>query len=143
MVEVGHDRRRVQRPRTRPTSTRERIQIAGGPQRPFTAGVGSRAACAMVEVGHYRRRAQGAEPDLLNQGLRLVALEVDGGKLAAVWRPGSGAQWWKSGMTVDEFKAQDQTYFNQGLPSTTMDIDNGKFGPCAARPAARNGGSRG
>jgi len=46
---------------------------------------------------------------------------------AAVWRPGGGAQWWKSGMTVDEFKAQDQTYFNQGLRITTMDIDNGKF----------------
>lgn len=34
---------------------------------------------------------------------------------AAVWRPGSGTQWVQAGMTFDEFKAQDLTYFNQGL----------------------------
>lgn len=46
---------------------------------------------------------------------------------AAVWRPGNGAQWWRSGMTVDEFKAQDLTYFNQGLRITALEIDNGRF----------------
>ena len=34
---------------------------------------------------------------------------------AAVWRPGSGVQWWRAGMTVDELTAQDKTYFDQGL----------------------------
>src|SRR5258706_523478 len=46
---------------------------------------------------------------------------------AAVWRPGNGAQWWRSGMTVDDFKAQDQPYFNQGLRITALEIDNGRF----------------
>ena len=33
----------------------------------------------------------------------------------AVWRPGTGTQWVRWGMTGDEFKAQDTTYFQQGL----------------------------
>jgi murein DD-endopeptidase MepM/ murein hydrolase activator NlpD len=44
-----------------------------------------------------------------------------------VWRPGTGVQWWRAGMTFDEFKAQDQTYFNQGLRITALEIDNGRF----------------
>ncbi|MBM3647145.1 MAG: M23 family metallopeptidase [Alphaproteobacteria bacterium] len=46
---------------------------------------------------------------------------------AAVWRPGTGTQWWRSGMTVDEFKAQDQTYFNQGLRIQSLAIRGGRF----------------
>src|SRR5262245_20918760 len=46
---------------------------------------------------------------------------------AAVWRPGSGAQWWRSGMSVDEFKSQDKTYFAQGLRLETMAIKDGKY----------------
>ncbi|MBI1683075.1 hypothetical protein [Caulobacter hibisci] len=34
---------------------------------------------------------------------------------AGVWRPGGGAQWWRSGMTLDQFKAQDKTHFDNGL----------------------------
>lgn len=41
---------------------------------------------------------------------------------AAVWRPGSGTQWVRSGMTFDEFKAQDLTYFNQGLRIKSLAI---------------------
>ncbi|WP_421998525.1 M23 family metallopeptidase [Reyranella sp.] len=46
---------------------------------------------------------------------------------AAVWRPGSGAQWWRSGMTADEFKAQDKTYFDQGLRIQSMSLKGGRF----------------
>ena len=46
---------------------------------------------------------------------------------AAVWRPGSGAQWWRSGMTADEFKAQDKTYFDQGLRIKSLAIRGGRF----------------
>ena len=46
---------------------------------------------------------------------------------AAVWRPGSGTQWWRSGMTAAEFKAQDTTYFNQGLRIQSLAIRNGRF----------------
>jgi murein DD-endopeptidase MepM/ murein hydrolase activator NlpD len=49
------------------------------------------------------------------------------GKYLAVWRPGSGAQHWRSGMTFDEFKSQDQTYFNQGLRLRALEIDDGKY----------------
>ena len=34
---------------------------------------------------------------------------------AAVWQPGRGAQWWRSGMTLDQFKSLDKTYFKKGL----------------------------
>lgn len=46
---------------------------------------------------------------------------------AAVWQPGSGAQWWRSGMSVDQFKAQDKTYFDQSLRIKSLAIRNGRF----------------
>src|SRR5262249_11461496 len=46
---------------------------------------------------------------------------------AGVWRPGTGAQWWRTGMTADELKAQDKTYFDQGLRLEDVDIKNGKY----------------
>lgn len=51
-----------------------------------------------------------------NKGLRLVELDRDGSDWAAVWRPGSGAQWWRSGIpSWTDFKNQDRVYFEQGL----------------------------
>jgi murein DD-endopeptidase MepM/ murein hydrolase activator NlpD len=47
--------------------------------------------------------------------------------LAAVWRPGTGVQWVRAGMTWDEFKAQDATYLNQGLRVTSLDVRGGRF----------------
>jgi murein DD-endopeptidase MepM/ murein hydrolase activator NlpD len=44
-----------------------------------------------------------------------------------VWHPGSGTQWVKWEMSGDEFKAQDTTYFAQGLRVTSLVIRNGKF----------------
>src|SRR5215217_8072578 len=44
-----------------------------------------------------------------------------------VWRPGSGAQWVRWGMSDDEFKAQDTTYFAQGLRITSLTSENGKY----------------
>jgi len=46
---------------------------------------------------------------------------------ASVWQPGGGAQWWRSDMTGDEFKAQDTTYFNQGLRIQSLAIKDGRF----------------
>jgi murein DD-endopeptidase MepM/ murein hydrolase activator NlpD len=46
---------------------------------------------------------------------------------AAVWRPGSGVQWWRSEMSVDEFRAQDETYFKQGLRITSLATRSGRF----------------
>ena len=51
--------------------------------------------------------------------LQLVALgptdAVAKAAYAGYWEPGSGTQWWLSGLTFEAFKTQDQTYFNQGL----------------------------
>jgi len=46
---------------------------------------------------------------------------------ATVWRPGGGTQWVNWGMSGDEFKAQDTTYFAQGLRVTSLVIKNGKL----------------
>ena len=45
----------------------------------------------------------------------------------AVWRPGSGTQWVRWGMSGDDFKAQDTTYFAQGLRVSTLEIEGGKI----------------
>ena len=46
---------------------------------------------------------------------------------AGVWRPGSGTQWVRWGMSWDEFKAQDRTYFDQGLRVTSLAIRDGRY----------------
>jgi hypothetical protein len=45
----------------------------------------------------------------------------------AVWRPGAGMQWVHWDMSGDDFKAQDTTYFAQGLRVTSLAIRNGKL----------------
>jgi murein DD-endopeptidase MepM/ murein hydrolase activator NlpD len=44
-----------------------------------------------------------------------------------VWRPGTGTQWVRWGMSGDEFKTQDTTYFGQGLRVTSLEIEGGKI----------------
>jgi hypothetical protein len=58
-----------------------------------------------------------------------LALEANTGPeaYAAVWQPGTGTQWWRSGMTVDQFKYYDNIYFNQGLRIKSLAIRNGRF----------------
>jgi hypothetical protein len=51
----------------------------------------------------------------------------------AVWRPGSGAQWVRSGMSGDEFKTQDTAYFGQGLRVSSLAIRDGKIAAVASR----------
>jgi murein DD-endopeptidase MepM/ murein hydrolase activator NlpD len=47
--------------------------------------------------------------------------------LAGVWQPGTGTQWVRSGLTWDQFKAQDGTYFGQGLRVTSLAVRDGRF----------------
>ncbi|HWI05277.1 MAG TPA: M23 family metallopeptidase, partial [Acidimicrobiales bacterium] len=61
------------------------------------------------------------------RGLRITSLAIRGGRMAAVWRPGSGTQWVRAGMSWDDFKAQDTTYFGQGLRITSMAIESGRY----------------
>jgi murein DD-endopeptidase MepM/ murein hydrolase activator NlpD len=45
----------------------------------------------------------------------------------AVWRPGAGTQWVRWGMSGDEFKAQDTSYFGQGLRVSSLAIRDGRI----------------
>lgn len=45
----------------------------------------------------------------------------------AVWRPGTGAQWWVTGLGYEEFKAKDQQHFNEGLRLVCLRVRGGKF----------------
>src|SRR5262245_49034458 len=63
---------------------------------------------------------------LLALGVSQTSLFATDGYVA-VWRPGSGEQRWRSGMTADEFKDQDKTYFDKGLRLTAVQIDDGRY----------------
>ena len=43
-------------------------------------------------------------------------------RFAAVWRPGSGEQQWRTGMSVDEFKSHDTDFFKKGLRLADLSI---------------------
>jgi hypothetical protein len=45
----------------------------------------------------------------------------------SVWRNGSGAQWWVTGVGYDDFKAKDKAYFDQGLRLVCLRVRNGTF----------------
>jgi hypothetical protein len=68
-----------------------------------------------------------ADAEYFAKGLRLVAIDTDGGKFTAVWREGSGAQHWHSGLSGKEFAAKDAAYFAQNLRLVAVDIDDGKL----------------
>jgi acyl carrier protein len=90
-------------------------------------------ACARIawRRGGSRAAAMRAILTLAVAGLVAFVLQPAGAAaetgFAAVWRPGTGTQWWRSGMTVDEFKAQDKTYFDQGLRLKSLAIRGGRF----------------
>jgi murein DD-endopeptidase MepM/ murein hydrolase activator NlpD len=44
-----------------------------------------------------------------------------------VWRPGTGTQWVRWGMSGDAFKTQDTAYFNQGLRVSALGIREGRI----------------
>lgn len=46
---------------------------------------------------------------------------------AAAWRPGTGAQRWQSGMSLDAFKARDTELFNQGFRLRSLSVNGGRF----------------
>ena len=46
---------------------------------------------------------------------------------AGVWQPGTGTQWVRAGLTFDQFKAQDTTYFGQGLRVTSLALRDGRL----------------
>ena len=45
----------------------------------------------------------------------------------AVWHSGTGAQWWATGLSPDEFKAKDKAHFDQGLRLVDIELHSGTF----------------
>src|SRR5262245_3771241 len=84
-----------------------------------------RAAAARREADMRTIIILGAGAAFAASLLHQAPAAADG--LAAVWRPGTGTQWCRSGMTGAQFTAQDTTYFNQGLRIRSLAIRNGKF----------------
>ena len=46
---------------------------------------------------------------------------------AGVWRPGNGGQFTQRALSWNDFKASNQTYFDQGLRLVDLEIANGKY----------------
>jgi murein DD-endopeptidase MepM/ murein hydrolase activator NlpD len=63
------------------------------------------------------------------QGLRLSTLEIENGKYTAVWRPGSGAQWWSGRRCGVDFKTEDAAYFGQGLRLAFIELMDNPTSP--------------
>lgn len=45
----------------------------------------------------------------------------------AVWRPGTGDQWVQSGISVEQFKTWEATYYKQGLRIVSLVVRDGRF----------------
>ena len=45
----------------------------------------------------------------------------------AIWRAGSGTQWWSTGLNFNDFKAKDLAYFNQGLRLISLRNHGGSY----------------
>ena len=52
---------------------------------------------------------------------------ANGESYLAVWQPGSGAQYWVTGLNYNDFKAKDTAHFNAGLRLVSMRVQNGSF----------------
>ncbi len=47
--------------------------------------------------------------------------------ISTVWRPGSGAQWVKVGLSLEDFKTADAAYFKQGLRLVDFEVQGGQY----------------
>jgi hypothetical protein len=70
---------------------------------------------------------KGEDADQFAKGMRIADLEAHGGdKFTGVWRPGSEEQHWRTGMSLDEFKAQDAKFvFQKGLRLVELELRDG------------------
>ena len=89
--------------------------------RPSTAASGRRRP-------KTRRQFKAQDKIYFDQGLRLSVLEIENGKYTAVWRPGSGAQWWQSQLGFSDFKTEDTAYFRQGFRLGFVELQDNPVG---------------
>jgi Peptidase family M23 len=52
---------------------------------------------------------------------------ANGMNYLAAWQPGSGAQYWVTGLNFNDFKTQDTAHFNTGMRLVSMRVQNGSF----------------
>ena len=57
-----------------------------------------------------------------NHGLRLERIGIGGPGFSGIWRPGTGTQWVRHGLSWDDFKQQNLDFFNQGLRVHEFDV---------------------
>jgi hypothetical protein len=65
--------------------------------------------------------------DMFEDGLRIVQMDVVGHDVTAVWRSGSGAQWVKGHLSIDDLTYWNDYYYNQGLRLVDLDRDGNEF----------------
>jgi murein DD-endopeptidase MepM/ murein hydrolase activator NlpD len=44
-----------------------------------------------------------------------------------VFRSGAGAQWWRTRLSAEDFKAEDQAFFDRGLRITDLEVEGGRY----------------
>ncbi|WP_189048264.1 hypothetical protein [Aliidongia dinghuensis] len=87
------------------------------------------------QTGMTRRELKVLDNQLFASSQRLVRVDTINGIDSndgwyAVWRPGTGAQCWRTGLTAEEFEQQDAEFFVGGLRLCHMRHDargSGKF----------------
>ena len=58
----------------------------------------------------------------MNEGLRMVALDHNGAQFVAVWQEGEGAQYWLTGLTIEQFEQRDAQYCSEGLRLVAVNL---------------------
>jgi hypothetical protein len=94
----------------RPATTR----VPGGiSRRALLAAAAAVPAATALGAGWDARPAAAAPPTMwLHTG---------------VFRSGAGAQWWRTRLSADDFKAEDQTFFDRGLRITDLEVEAGRY----------------
>jgi hypothetical protein len=64
---------------------------------------------------------------LFEDGLRITQMDVVGHDVTAVWRPGTGAQWVRGHLSIDDLTYWNDLYFSQGLRLVDLDRDGNEF----------------
>ena len=128
MGALGHVGRRVQGAGSDLLQPGPAHRRAGDRQRPLRGGVAARQRRAMVAGRHDRAELEAQDQTYFGQGLRLTALALENSRYAAVWQPGSGAQWGSHSRCLVDFKTEDAAYFGQGLRIGCIELQDEPVG---------------
>ncbi|WP_438711033.1 hypothetical protein ACSTS3_21225 [Aquimarina muelleri] len=83
-----------------------------------------------MQVGHVRmnlEKFKDRDKGYFDKGYRIHDVEIVNGKYTAVWRKGSGGQWWKTGLTLEQLKENNSYYMKNGYRIHDFEFINGKY----------------